>query len=96
MIDANDVLANPEAVLSKLCGALGIPWDEAMLSWAPGRRNTDGVWASHWYNAVENSTGFGAPDTEAVELPPEARRLAERCRPYYERLAAYRIRGAAR
>jgi hypothetical protein len=96
VIDANDVLANPEPVLSNLCGALGIPWDEAMLSWAPGRRDTDGIWAEHWYNAVENSTGFGAPDTEAVELPPEAQRLAERCRPYYERLAAHRIRGAAR
>ena len=96
VIDANDVLANPDAVLSNLCDALGIPWNEAMLSWAPGRRDTDGIWSEHWYNAVENSTGFGAPDTDMVELTPEAQRLAERCRPYYERLAAHRIRGAAR
>src|SRR5215217_6071399 len=40
VIDANDVLANPEGVLPKLCAALGIPWDEAMLSWSPGRRGT--------------------------------------------------------
>jgi hypothetical protein len=65
-----------------------------MLSWAPGRRDTDGIWAEHWYNAVEKSTGFGPPDTEPVDLPPEAQRLAERCRPYYERLAAHRIKGA--
>ena len=91
VIDANDVLANPEGVLSKLCDALGINWDPAMLSWAPGRRETDGVWAAHWYNAVEKSTGFGPPDTDPVALPPEAQAVADRCRPYYDRLAAHRI-----
>ena len=91
VIDANDVLANPEGVLSKLCGALGIPWDDAMLSWAPGRRETDGVWAAHWYNAVEKSTGFGPPETEPVNLSADDRRLAERMRPYSEHLAKHKI-----
>lgn len=91
VIDANDVLANPGGVLAKLCEALEIAWDPAMLSWAPGRRETDGVWAVHWYNAVENSTGFGAAETEPVDLPPRARRLADRCRPFYERLEAHKI-----
>jgi hypothetical protein len=93
VIDANGVLSNPEAVLSKLCGALGIPWDPAMLSWAPGRRGTDGVWAEHWYGAVERSTGFGPPETGRVELSAEDQLLAERMRPYYERLAAHKISG---
>lgn len=92
VVDANDVLASPGNVLSKLCRALGIAWDEAMLNWAPGRRETDGPWAPHWYGAVEKSTGFGSPQSNAVQLPNEARQLAERCRPYYERLAQFRIR----
>ena len=91
VVDANDVLANPAGVLSKLCAALEIPWDRAMLSWAPGCRPTDGPWAPHWYGAVEKSTGFGSPETRPVELPHEARCLAELCRPYYERLAAHRL-----
>jgi hypothetical protein len=91
VIDANDVLANPEGVLSRLCVALAIEWDPAMLSWAPGRRDTDGPWAPHWYGAVEKSTGFGRPETDLVELPDDAQRVAERCRPYYDRLAAFRI-----
>jgi hypothetical protein len=95
VIDANDVLSDPEGVLSKLCEALGIPWDPAMLRWAPGRRETDGPWAPHWYGAVEKSTGFAAPETGPVDLPQEALRLAERCRPYYERLAAHRVRAGA-
>lgn len=91
VIDANDVLADPQRLLSKLCSAVGIPWDPAMLSWAPGRRDTDGPWAPHWYRAVESSTGFGPPETYPVELPPEAQAIADRCRPYYEQLAAHRL-----
>lgn len=91
VIDAHDVLADPGGVLSKLCEALHIPWDPAMLTWAPGRRETDGPWATHWYGAVEASTGFSPPETEAADLPEECLKLAERCRPYYERLAKYRI-----
>jgi hypothetical protein len=92
VIDARDVLANPPAVLSNLCEALGIPWDKAMLAWEPGPRPTDGPWAPHWYAAVEASSGFGPPETDSIELPDDAQRLAERCRPYYERLAAHRLK----
>ena len=92
VVDANDVLANPEAVLSQLCDALGIAWDPAMLNWAPGRRESDGAWAPHWYAAVEKSSGFGPPETDRVELPGEAQRLAEQCRRFYEELASHRIR----
>jgi hypothetical protein len=95
VIDANDVLADPEGVLSKLCEALRIPWEPAMLSWASGRRETDGPWAPHWYATVEKSTGFGAREDRPLDLPDEALRLAERCRPYYEQLAAHRIRAGA-
>jgi hypothetical protein len=92
VIDANDVLTDPEGVLSKLCAELGIAWDQRMLRWAPGRRETDGVWSAHWYNAVERSTGFASPEIGPVELPEDARRLADRCRPFYESLADHRIR----
>jgi hypothetical protein len=95
VIDANDVLADPEGVLSKLCEALGIPWERNMLAWAPGGRETDGPWAPHWYGAVEASTGFGPPEPEPVQLPFDAQRLADRCQPYYERLATHRL-GATR
>jgi hypothetical protein len=91
VIDAHDVLSDPEGVLSKLCAALGIPWDQHMLAWAPGRRDTDGPWAPHWYAAVEASTGFGPPETDPIALPDDAQRVADRCRRYYDRLAEHRI-----
>jgi hypothetical protein len=91
VVDANDVLGNPERLLSKLCRAIGIGWDPAMLGWAPGRRATDGPWAPHWYEAVEASTSFAPAETETVSLPHDMQRLAERCRPFYQRLAGHRI-----
>lgn len=91
VIDASDVLANPAGVLAKLCEALGIRWDPAMLRWELGRRVTDGVWGAHWYNRIEASTGFAPTETEPAELAPPDQRLADRIRPYYERLAAHKI-----
>jgi len=93
VVDANDVLRDPEATLTALCERLFIRFDPAMLHWPAGSRATDGPWAPHWYQVVEASTGFGPPEDDPVDLPDEARRLAERCRPYYERLAAHRIGG---
>ena len=91
VVDSADILANPEGVLSRLCREIGIEWDPAMLLWQAGLRETDGIWASHWYDAVAASTGFGPPDQGQVELDDDARRVADTCRPYYERLAEHRI-----
>jgi len=62
-----------------------------MLLWQAGLRETDGIWASHWYDAVAASTGFGPPDQGQVVLDDDAQRVADACRPYYERLAEHRI-----
>jgi hypothetical protein len=93
VIDAADLLAAPEPMLRALCAALGVPFSERMLSWPPGRRSTDGVWAKYWYDRVERSTGFEG--AEAAELPRLSGRLAEleaQCRPLYEYLHAHRLR----
>ena len=92
VIDSADILRDPPGMLERLCEALAIPWEPAMLQWEPGIRATDGVWASHWYDAVAASTGFGAPDTGPVELDAAARSVAGQCRPFYERLASHRLR----
>lgn len=91
VVDANDVLRDPERVLRALCAALAIAWDPAMLAWPAGRRAGDGPWAPHWYAAVEASTGFGPPEEGPVDLPDDGRALADKCRPYYDRLAAHKV-----
>ncbi len=79
-------------MLAELCGRLGVPFSDSMLAWAPGPRATDGVWAEHWYEAVERSTGFGPPPPDAPPPPPEMRPLHAECLEYYRRLHEHRIR----
>jgi len=63
VIDSKDVLMNPKNMLQKLCEKLEVPFSDKMLSWSPGKRDSDGVWGQHWYGNVEKSTGFQAYQT---------------------------------
>lgn len=91
VIDARDVLSHPEAMLTRLCQTLAIPFDEAMLSWPPGRRDTDGIWAEHWYDNVERSTGFAPYRPKEVALPDAAAEIYDECHRLYDRLYAHRL-----
>lgn len=92
VVDAGDFLRDPEGHLRWLCDWLGVPFTSRMLSWPPGARDSDGVWAPHWYDAVRRSTGFEPWRPRDVSLTPHDAGVAEVCRPAYERLRALRIR----
>lgn len=92
VVDTADVLADPAGVLEALCERLGIEFLPAMLSWPPGRRESDGVWAPVWYANVERSTGFGPAETRPLPvLEGGLARIADAARPDYERLRRYRL-----
>jgi len=92
VIDTKDVLKDPRGTLSAICDACAIPFDEDMLSWPVGRRNSDGIWASHWYHVVEASTGFAPPDTRPMPvLDGPLGQIAARARPIYQQLAKHRL-----
>jgi hypothetical protein len=89
VVDADRLLAAPRPALEALCAALGIPFREEMLAWRAGPRPSDGIWAAHWYDAVNRSTGFGAARETPWPADAHLKRLAERALPIYEKLAAY-------
>jgi hypothetical protein len=95
VIDARDVLENPNGMLRALCDAVGIRFYDSMLTWEHGFRDTDGVWGAHWYEAVAASTGFAPPKPDVTELPPHLFRIADEARPIYERLSAVKLAPAA-
>jgi hypothetical protein len=94
VIDSGDILADPPAMLATLCAALGIAWSPAMLAWAPGRRDTDGVWASHWYASVEASTGFGPPEGPLPALDAGGEAVLAAVLDDYDYLARFRLRAS--
>ncbi len=91
IIDASDFLRTPEAHLHWLCDWLGVAFTPRMLSWPPGPRDSDGVWAPHWYAAVWASTGFAPWRPRDTSLSDHDAAVAEACRPIYTRLHARRL-----
>ncbi|MBK8552213.1 MAG: sulfotransferase family protein [Ignavibacteria bacterium] len=92
VIDSGEILKNPESALTKLCIALGIPFDKNMLHWKAGPREEDGIWAKYWYENVHNSTGFEKQKTSSRELPEDLIPLYQECLPYYNKLFQFSIK----
>lgn len=91
VIDAADLLRDPPTVLRAVCDATGVAFSDRMLSWPPGRRPTDGVWADHWYAAVERSTGFAPYVPREIALDGCFDELLAAAEAIHDRLAAHRL-----
>jgi hypothetical protein len=92
VIDAGDFLRAPEIHLRWLCNWLGIEFTDRMLAWPAGKRGSDGIWAKHWYAAVEASTGFEPWRQRDCRLSGDAARVAAACEAGYRRLHACRLK----
>lgn len=95
VLDSRELLKNPEHVLLKLCEAVGVPFDAAMLSWQLGPRPEDGIWAKHWYHNVHKSTGFQLYRPKPDPFPDRMKPLLEECQPYYDQLYQHAIKAEA-
>lgn len=95
VVDAEDVLRDPPRLLAALCARLGLAFTPDMLSWDPGPRPTDGVWARHWYGSVANSGGFTPWQPRDVQLTDTVAPLLAPCEELYQRLYRERLTGSA-
>jgi hypothetical protein len=91
VVDARDVLDHPREVLAKLCAAVGVEFTDRMLSWPPGLRDTDGVWAKYWYKEVETTTSFRPYKPKDEPVPERMLGVLEACEGFYLRLHAHRL-----
>jgi hypothetical protein len=91
VIDSADIREDPEAMLKKLCAAIGLDWEPAMLAWPAGGRPEDGAWAPHWYGAIHRSTGFAGPEGPLPALERRDASLVAAALPAYEKLAALKL-----
>lgn len=92
VMDSGELLKNPTSVMQKLCASLGIGYDGSMLSWPPGPREADGVWAKYWYGTVHRSTDFSARSGSPDPVPPHCTELYEEAMPYYHELFSHAIK----
>ena len=91
VIDSSDIRADPQGMLRKLCHAIGLGFDPAMLSWPAGPRDADGVWAAHWYNAVHQSTGFASAEGSLPTVAEDHQEILRKALPLYEQLHARKL-----
>ncbi len=91
VVDSKSILLDPEKQLSKLCEAIGIPFDQAMLQWKKGPIPEDGIWAKYWYNSIHQSTSFLPYKVKNKPFPEHLKPLLTECEPYYEKLSEIAI-----
>lgn len=91
VFDSKDILDAPGPMLRRMCELVGVSFDPAMLAWPPGPRDTDGVWAKHWYAEVEKSTGFKPFKPKDDPVPERLQSVYEECVSLYDVLNAHRV-----
>ena len=91
VLDARDVLEHPRLMLSQLCQKVGIEFDERMLSWPAGSRDSDGIWSRYWYAAVERSTGFAPYRPKNDTLPHDLSPVLNQAEMLYNQMAQFKI-----
>lgn len=97
VVDSDDLLADPPAMVSAYCAAIGEPFIEKALTWEPGDRS-EVLWYdgddSVWHESLKNSDGLKAQPRKEVrvdDLPDVLRRQYDLFMPIYEEMRAYRI-----
>ena len=92
IIDSSDILDDPKGMLKKLCSKLGINFKNQMLNWPKGKRETDGIWSSYWYENVFNSTGFIKPSKKKININKNLNDIYIECMKYYTILYDQRLK----
>lgn len=91
VVDADELLGNPRRSLQELCRRFRIPFSMRMLSWPAGGRESDGIWAAHWYDSVNRSTGFERAKP-VPEITDHGLKMVEAAAlPFYGKLARYAL-----
>ena len=91
VLDARDVLKNPDSALKFLCRKLDIPFFTEMLNWPMGSRESDGIWGRHWYGSVEASTGFHPYAEKKGNLSSKYQDIYTACLVSYQQLYSHRL-----
>ncbi|XP_074640879.1 uncharacterized protein LOC141898717 [Tubulanus polymorphus] len=90
VIDADDLVTDPEPILREYCARTGIPYDNAMVNWdqTPPEMKLFQDWLP-WFEGTLKSTSFRSPATKKKTdeaLPFDLEACIESNMPYYNKL----------
>jgi len=97
VIDSDDMLENPEAMVAAFCEAVRIPFISEALSWEPGADTGDYSWwdGGSFHANLRASTGLKPQARRYIEVadaPARVQRVHRRMKPHYDHLYQHRIR----
>ncbi len=95
VIDSDDLLEDPYAMVELYCNAVGIPFIKEALSWEPGPRDEVSWWDGGSFHAnLRNSDGLKPQIRKYVELedaPDKVKEMYDIVLPHYEKLYQHRL-----
>ncbi|XP_023931831.1 branched-chain-amino-acid aminotransferase-like protein 2, partial [Lingula anatina] len=97
LIDADDLLQNPDAIIRQYCRRTGLTFHKEMLEWDSGAVPDKTHWHRWpgWYDTLLKSSGFKKQEeighTMVKELPQDIQKCIETNMPYYEHLLKFRL-----
>ncbi len=102
VLDSDDLLTDPAAMVATYCEAVGIPFIPEALSWEPGDRS-EVLWydrdGSNFHDTLIRSDGLKPQGPSTVppdELPADVGHLHDAFRSHYEHLHTFRLQPAER
>ena len=92
VVDAADLIRDPEGTIEAYCEKIGVPFVAEALSWQPGPVPDWEMW-TEWHEEAQESTGIKSqPLEDDTEVPAGLESVYDRCLPYYQELHEKRLR----
>ena len=92
VINSDYLLNNPEKYLKILCQKLNLSFDDKMLNWPKGFRDSDGIWSKVWYQDVISTTTFNSNNSKEYKVPKKFENIYKECQKIYEEINQYSIK----
>jgi hypothetical protein len=95
VLDSEDLLEDPHAIVEAWCHAVGIPFMPEALSWEPGARDEVSWWdGGSFHENLRNSDGLKPQKRTYVDIsdaPDRVKEIHDVCLPHYEAMHRYRL-----
>ncbi len=94
VIDSDDLLENPEAIVQRYCEAMEIPFMKEALSWDPADERFSWYDGGSWHDNLRGSDGLKPQKRQYINIedaPERVKLIYELVMPHYEYMYQFRL-----